>query len=321
MQITKLELNNFSSYEGVNTFDFSVEDDKPIILIGGQNGAGKTSLFTAIKIALYGPLAFGYTGYNSYYSKKIRGLINNKAFQSKDFTSGVKIEIKQKKERAIVTYTIIRNWKIEETHIEEEYAVYEDNRSLDESERILFESFLLSIIPVDLFDFFLFDGEEIGNIFSGDSYNKFLKKSMLAICGIDDFEILHSFCNSYTGRKNNAEEQTISEEYTVVEQKLSETDSRITECQNAIERLETEKDELLALIEQKQAEFIRSGGIPKKEADALEEKAAKLDKKRENITRDMKDFFEELMPFVIMKDMIPSLKATPHNCEVIENMI
>ena len=251
MQIMKLELNNFSSYEGVNTFDFSVEDDKPIILIGGQNGAGKTSLFTAIKIALYGPLAFGYTGYNSYYSKKIRGLINNKAFQSKDFTSGVKIEIKQKKERAIVTYTIIRNWRIEETHIEEEYAVYEDNRELDESERILFESFLLSIIPVDLFDFFLFDGEEIGNIFSGDSYNKFLKKSMLTICGIDDFEILHSFCNSYTGRKNSAEEQTIREEYTVVE----------------------------------------------------------LDKKRENITRDMKAFFEELMPFVIMKDMIPSLKT------------
>ena len=58
MQILQLVLNNFSSYEGVNTFDFSVEKDKPIILIGGQNGAGKTSLFTAIKVALYGPLAF-----------------------------------------------------------------------------------------------------------------------------------------------------------------------------------------------------------------------------------------------------------------------
>ena len=74
MQITRLELNNFSSYEGVNIFDFSVEDDKPIILIGGQNGAGKTSIFTVIKIALYGPLAFGYTGHNSYYSKKIKGV-------------------------------------------------------------------------------------------------------------------------------------------------------------------------------------------------------------------------------------------------------
>lgn len=307
MQITKLELNNFSSYEGLNIFDFSVKENKPIVLIGGQNGAGKTSLFTAIKIALYGPLAFGYTGYNSYYSKKIKGLINNKAFQSQDFISGVSIEIKQKNERSIVSFTIIRNWKIEETHIEEEYVVYENGKKLDESERILFESFLLSIIPVDLFEFFLFDGEEIGSIFSGDSYNKFLKKSMLTICGIDDFELLHSFCNSYTGRKNNTEEQSISEEYTDVEQSLSVTDSHIIECQNAIQRLEIEKGELLALIEQKQAEFIRSGGIPKKEADALEEKAAKLDKKRENITRDIKAFFEELMPFVIMKDMIPSL--------------
>ena len=192
MQITKLELNNFSSYEGLNIFDFSVKENKPIVLIGGQNGAGKTSLFTAIKIALYGPLAFGYTGYNSYYSKKIKGLINNKAFQSQDFISGVSIEIKQKNERSIVSFTIIRNWKIEETHIEEEYVVYENGKKLDESERILFESFLLSIIPVDLFEFFLFDGEEIGSIFSGDSYNKFLKKSMLTICGIDDFQTFSS---------------------------------------------------------------------------------------------------------------------------------
>ena len=68
MQITKLVLDNFSSYEGKNIFDFTVKKDKPIILIGGQNGAGKTSIFTAIKIALYGPLAFGYTGNNSFYS-------------------------------------------------------------------------------------------------------------------------------------------------------------------------------------------------------------------------------------------------------------
>ena len=121
----------------------------------------------------------------------------NKAFQSQDFISGVSIEIKQKKERSIDTFTIRRNWKIEETHIEEEYVIYENDKKLDESERILFESFLLSIIPVDLFEFFLFDGEEIGSIFSSDSYNKFLKKSMLTICGIDDFEILHSFCNSF----------------------------------------------------------------------------------------------------------------------------
>ena len=59
MQITKLVLVNFSSYEGKTVFDFTVKKEQPIILIGGLNGAGKTSIFTAIKIALYGPLAFG----------------------------------------------------------------------------------------------------------------------------------------------------------------------------------------------------------------------------------------------------------------------
>ena len=53
MKINKIVLYNFNSYEGLNKFDFTSDDsNKNIILIGGKNGAGKTSLFTAIKIAL-----------------------------------------------------------------------------------------------------------------------------------------------------------------------------------------------------------------------------------------------------------------------------
>lgn len=64
MKINKIVLYNFNSYEGLNEFDFTCENNsKNIILIGGKNGAGKTSLFTAIKIALYGPLSFGYVDY------------------------------------------------------------------------------------------------------------------------------------------------------------------------------------------------------------------------------------------------------------------
>ena len=75
MKINKLILKNFSSFEGKNEFDFSVTNDKNIILIGGQNGAGKTSLFSAIKVALYGPLAFGYVGANAHYTSKIKDYI------------------------------------------------------------------------------------------------------------------------------------------------------------------------------------------------------------------------------------------------------
>ena len=78
MKIDRIVLYNFNSFEGLNEFDFSnTSEDKNIILIGGKNGAGKTSLFTAIKIALYGPLAFGYVGVNTHYIAKIKEFINS----------------------------------------------------------------------------------------------------------------------------------------------------------------------------------------------------------------------------------------------------
>ena len=51
MKINKISLYNFNSFEGLNEFDFSVGDDeKNIILVGGKNGAGKTSLEVAVRL-------------------------------------------------------------------------------------------------------------------------------------------------------------------------------------------------------------------------------------------------------------------------------
>lgn len=84
---------------------------------------------------------------------------------------------------------------------------------------------------------------------------------------------------------------------------------------------------LNTIIEQREAEFICSGGLPPEETKILEEQVTKFDKKREHIACEIKSFFEELMPFFIMKDMIPQLsqqieyeeKASIH--EYIINMI
>lgn len=327
MQITKLILDNFSSYEGKNEFDFSVKKKQPIVLIGGLNGAGKTSIFTAIKIALYGPLAFGYTGNNSFYSKKIRGYINDKAFQTQPFKSGVSIEIKIKRERETKHYTIVRKWSMLESKIEEEYSIYENDVLLEEAEKILFESYILSIIPIDLFEFFLFDGEEVGNIFSSDGYNKYVKNALLTMCGIDDFEILQRFCKNYNGRVDNKEGQELNEQYKVLLENLTKATESVSFCEKTLANNEKEIASLTTLIEQREAEFVRSGGLPHEEAKKLEDEVLKLDKKREHLARKIKGFFEELMPFFIMKDMIPQLdqqikyeeKASIH--EYITNMI
>lgn len=82
MWISKLELTNFKSYQH-QAFEFpEPKDGKNIILVGGMNGFGKTSLLEAIYLSLYGKEAITYlaraglkaqTGYPSFLERALHG--------------------------------------------------------------------------------------------------------------------------------------------------------------------------------------------------------------------------------------------------------
>ena len=55
MKIKKVILQNIGVY--VNRNEFDLQADKPIILIGGMNGRGKTTFLESILFALYGRLS------------------------------------------------------------------------------------------------------------------------------------------------------------------------------------------------------------------------------------------------------------------------
>lgn len=53
MKITHIYAENYKTYRRLD-LDLTADEDRPIILIGGGNGCGKTTLFDAIYHALYG---------------------------------------------------------------------------------------------------------------------------------------------------------------------------------------------------------------------------------------------------------------------------
>ena len=58
MIFDQLTLFNFGAFKGENTFKFSSNEKKPINLIGGLNGVGKTTILNSILILLFGKDAF-----------------------------------------------------------------------------------------------------------------------------------------------------------------------------------------------------------------------------------------------------------------------
>ena len=59
MIFNSLILENFRVFEGIHHIDLTTSKDEPIVLFGGLNGAGKTSILTAIRLALFGKSSLG----------------------------------------------------------------------------------------------------------------------------------------------------------------------------------------------------------------------------------------------------------------------
>lgn len=303
MKINKIVLYNFNSYEGVNELDFSNTDqNKNIILIGGKNGAGKTSLFTAIKIALYGPLAFGYVGVNPRYITKIKDCINSKAFQNDKVESYVQITISLMVEREIREYEITREWDYSKQKLVENYYVRESEKLLDEQDVSYFQNFLQGLIPPDLFEFFLFDGEEVGSIFSTSTYNSYVRNAVYTLCGLDIFEIIRKRTTGYIGKAKTEDETRLFEEYEKVRKKVEELQQELDMLNEEIainlEALEQVETDLIEL----ETAFKNAGGITEIERKRLAEEVVEAERVKAETSAKLKIFIEGLMPFFIVNE-------------------
>jgi len=310
MKINKLILKNFSSFEGTNVFDFSVNNDgKNIILIGGQNGAGKTSLFSAIKVALYGPLAFGYVGANAHYTQRIKELINTKAFQAESVESGVVINIFVKVEREYCEYEISREWYFTKQKLEEKYEVKKEGKILDEQQLSYFQNYLQGIIPPALFDFFLFDGEEVGNIFSTSSYNRYVRNALFTMCKMDVYEIVRRYTSNYISKVSDDGKEVDDTEYRDVETKVEELKQIIDYIESRMSELWVEKEELDVQLEELETAYKNAGGITEKEKEQLLKDFDESEKIKQEMSVQIKSFVEGLMPFFIVKDFADDISA------------
>ena len=310
MIINNIKLKNFRSYEDETEFSFSPKDNKNIVLIGGENGAGKSTLFEAIKLCIYGPMSYGYLGINSNYLTKIKNNINNNAFKNDIVKCYISISLSFKEGTQINEYTLNRSWEYIKQRIVENFEVIKNGTLLNEDEINYFNRYLQSVLPPSLFDFFFFDGEELTEFFIGKNSSNSLKDAVLQLFNYDTFNILKKQLLSFQRNisKNNNSLSDIQSLYDEALNRVKTAQSQIELFTSQIESKEIELDELIVKKNNLDEEFKNSGGILENERAEITSKINKLENERSIINQEIKDFCNDILPFIIVSDLLSDTK-------------
>lgn len=323
MKIKRIQVKNIGPFVNENAFHFDIsEGKKRMVLIGGKNGAGKTTLFNAIKICLYGCVAYGFESNNTKYFAEIEKIINANEKLKSIGEAEIMIDLLMDDGKYDYTYTFIRAWRVTDKKITESFTVKRDDAVLSDTEKSDFESYLLQILPPNLFRFYFFDGEKISDFVFNSNKNSDFKEAFLKLCSLDTMEIIRENFRRISRSKAKGT-MAFSGKY----DRCFEADNLIAQRVECTEEEYQEINNELLLIGQRLAAldkaYAKGGGISKKEWSSMQDQISKEETRREMYSKWLKDTANNILPFIILRDQLEELKsqiALEHKAQVDANV-
>lgn len=293
---------NIGNFAGLHEFQLRSYDtkvSKPIVLFGGLNGAGKTTIFDAIKLCLYGPEMFGAinaTKYQEYLKQKIH---NSKTTVVQPNNAAIIIEFEYAKLRSTSTYQVERMWEFSGQKIIETLCIKKNGHPLDEVEKESWQDFIKEIIPPGLSQLFFFDGEKIQKMMSDDS-NEELKKSILSLLGLDLVERLQADLKIYRNKfLKELSPGNFTKDISILEEQKTLIEAKIRKLQDDKASLENIISQLIVQVVDYKNKIAAQGEGYYRNRVNLEEKKNSLEKEIESIKDKMKDLAAGLLPVAI----------------------
>lgn len=307
MKLTKIELNNFGSYYGKNVLSIDVSDDnKQIVLIGGENGAGKTTLFTAIVLCLYGHYSFGYKNSGKVYTQKVFTYINDTAKLDEDESASVTLDFVDSSNGDLDSYSITRSWTWKKSNVKESITAQKNGQILEKQSLIDFQNFLINMIPPSLLKLYFFDGERIAEYLLDDAQNN-VRDALMILSGNDTFDIMYSGIKKVLVAGNAAEDTATREYFIRKSEKISLDESRKA-LRESIDDLSAQADDKKAEVDRIKKEYAAQGGISLDEWKELNSSLKAEDEARERINYERKEIATDILPFVIVSSLLDKVR-------------
>ena len=206
MKIKRIYAENYKTYRKLD-LNLEVTSDRPIILIGGGNGCGKTTLFDAIYHALYGLEIKSVKHFEELFNAGV--MVENKGFGNSqivlqiDFTGMVLA--KEEQYRLKRAYMVLNDRVVESVTLSMGGNNFVYGSGSSQSDRAQNEEVVNKIItanlPAELSNYFLFDAMKTSELVKEEQINKLIMNNINSVMGFSKYSQMRKAADTLLSEK------------------------------------------------------------------------------------------------------------------------
>lgn len=314
MRIRKLILENVGLFRGRTEIDLAPRrkygKTRPVVLVGGTNGAGKTTILDSIRLCLYGPLAVGERVSLDEYHRYLRGCLHrSETTLLKSQSASVGMEFEFGIGGKLDVYFVERSWDCSPSSVLMNLSVTRNGQPLDELERKHADEFLRDLIPRGVSQLFFFDGEKIQEMAQANDDDEALTEAIRELLGLDMVSRLRTDLSVYVSRQSESNApKALKKELQKLDEAISRLQLRQLELTKNLDQSQSKEDQLKKEIAGIETRFSRKGGAFADQRASLKAEETHLKDAIGVVEKSIRDLADDLLPFTLATQLCQSLR-------------
>jgi len=317
VRFISLSVDNFGVFRGKHTFDLRPTAEsghqKRVVLFAGHNGAGKSSLFHALSLALYGPLATDDRTTRAGYSDHLLARFH-RAGRGALVATEASVSVRFEYIRAGIPTDLVvtRAWQRNGSVVRETLDVFENGRAPD-VERDEYPAWLEEFAPPGLASIIFFDAEKLEAFVTPEEHDQLLRDTLDRLLGLDVVKRLDVDLNQFilkVGGGRGKDHNTLRFLLLAEQASLEERQGEVNELEARFQQTAATKVVLtqeLAFIER---QIEQAGGTYAQQLPARRARLGEVNKELDQLSQQLQEMAGELLPFTLAPVLLSSLTQT-----------